>query len=181
MQNNEENEFLDLQENYTLPEKKEVAIDLKTNRSIDMDSLTPLEMIQLTAKEHGIQLKEFKLKYGRFDTNCRRPGCYGRGYKGWNGKIPVPCVCLFNPENRNDGKTPINRKVNRDFEKIAQNQVRYALKNRAEIYGLKHSYKDIWVSKNGAEFVWSNVKGKWDFRRVGSVIDPIKQYLEEKE
>ncbi len=178
MQNNEENDFLDQQENYNLPEKKEIAIDLANKKTIDIDSLTPLEMIQLTAKEHGIELKQFPIKYGRFDTNCRRDGCHGRGYKGWDGKIPIPCVCLFKPENRNNGKTVINRKVNRDLEKIAKVQAKYAIERQAQVYGLKHQKKDIWVSKNGTEFRWSNVRGKWDFRRADIVFKNTIEQVE---
>lgn len=169
MQENNENEFLDQQEDYALPEKRDIALDLEKKETVDLSSLPPIEMIRLTAKENGIELKEFPLKKKnnfQFDTGCRRPGCYGRGYKGWDGKIPVPCVCLFKPEHRDAGKNAINRKINRDFDKYAKNQSRRIIEIRAKVYGLTNSHGGIWVSKNGTEFRWSNIKGKWDFRTV---------------
>jgi len=80
--------------------------------------------------------------------------------------LPIPCICLFTAEQRNDNRTFANRKNNRDLSKFSQAQAKMNMENRAERYGLKHDHKDIWVSKNGAKFWWSNVKGKWDFRRV---------------
>jgi hypothetical protein len=165
---NNENDFLDPQEQYALPEKKEVVLDVEGKKIADMESLSPIEMIRLTAKENGIELKEFVMKkpHYQFDTGCRRSGCYGRGYKGWDGKIPIPCICLFKSEHRKDTRTFANRKNNRDVNDFSKKQARIMMLNRAEIYGLKNVHKDEWVSKNGAKFWWSNVKGKWDFRRV---------------
>lgn len=168
--NNDDNELLSSQENYALPEERNIVIDTEKKQATELSNLPPIEMIRLTAKEHGIELKEFPAnKSGVFDTGCRRSGCWGRGYRGWNGKIPVPCVCLFKPEHRNGGKNPINRTINRNFDRNSKSYAQEFIKERAKIYGLKNIRGEIWVSKNGTEFRWSSIKGKWDFRTVNDL------------
>ncbi len=163
---NIENEFLDTQENYTLPEQKEIVIDTANNKTLDTKDLAPIEMIRLTAQENGIKLKPLKISQdGKYDTGCRRSGCYGRGYTSFTNGVPNACVCLFYPDDRNFGRNVPNRKMSRDLEKMAKKQAQDEIGNKAEMYGLKHQKREIWVSKNGTEFMWSNIKGKWDFRR----------------
>lgn len=171
---NEENDFLDQQENYKLPDQKEVVIDIAANKTLDTKDLSPIEMIRLTAQENGITLKPIEFKDGKYDTGCRRSGCYGRGYRSFTNGVPNPCVCLFYPSDRDDGKVQMNRKVNRDMEKMAKRNARNAILSRAETYGLTHFHKDVWMSKNKTKFAWSNIKGKWDFRPIKELKDMQK-------
>jgi hypothetical protein len=166
----EENELLEV-ENYSLPEKKEVVLDLSKGEISDVKDLSPLEMIALTAKEKGMTLKEFDPKAPYLDTGCRKPGCWGRGYKGWDGIVPIPCTCIF--AEKMDNSSPFvsnNRKNVRSFIKSIQKDSLVNRENQAKNMQLVNTGNNLWKSKNGHVFTWAkNKENKWGFYKLTKI------------
>lgn len=74
-------------EKYDSPKEREVELEVEK-------SIMILEQIKQTAKENNIPIQDP-------NPNCRKKGCYGRGYTGvlTTTKQPIPCSCIF-PKNR---------------------------------------------------------------------------------
>ena len=185
--NNDADEFFGADiENYNLPERKEVVLDVAGQKVIDTKDLSPIEMIEMTAKETGIRIKPFSKKNGVVDTGCRKSGCYGRGYTSFTDNVPNPCTCLFYKEDRDKNKNALNRKIVRSFQKISKKESQIIIKDKAKNYGLVKMYKKtdnstfqiklLGETASGVVFEWTNSKGKWDWRRQDQLV---KTSLEE--
>lgn len=163
----DENELLDI-ENYALPEQKEVVLDLSKNTIQDVKNLTPLEMIILTAKDQKIELKEFDLSKGYLDTGCRKKGCWGRGYKGFEGHIPIPCSCIFK-EKPEDPRATLNRAGTRAYNRQGYREVQAIKTKRAKAMNLRNVGNGFWKSKNGVDFIWTKKGENTGFYRYSKV------------
>lgn len=160
---NNDNELLDI-ENYSLPEKKEVVLDLKNNKIEEFKKLSPLQMIVHTAKENKIELKDFDYSKNYIDTGCRKKGCWGRGYTAWDDNIPIPCVCLF--KDKDTGMKISNNRTNvrRYVKQIEKETFEFKMK-QAKCMNLKNVGNGFWKSKTGIDFVWAKKNDKWGFQK----------------
>jgi hypothetical protein len=129
MQDNQENliyddedlEYIDNsnQVNYSEPQNKEIAVDQESGETIDLDSLSHWEKIQLAAKDAG--LKDISAK-----SSCKK--CYGRGYVGlWyiknpdgtETRMPNACSCIYNKQDKKAFRPEyhMNRIARRNYER----------------------------------------------------------------
>jgi len=97
---------------YNLPDGDSVVVDAANDKIIDMSNMSEFDKIQLAAKEHGVKINSPK-------PNCKK--CYGRGYVSVDtkSKLPNPCTCIFNKEERkvmSSQLLPKNRKQRRKQE-----------------------------------------------------------------
>ncbi len=159
----ENNELLDI-ENYSLPEKKEVVLDLGQNKLSDVKDLSPIERIVVTARENKIELIDMDISKGYVDTGCRKPGCWGRGYISWDGIIPNPCSCIFKEKNENTNLAP-NRTKTRRWVDAVRKEVAFIKDKQAKAMNLRNVGNGFWKSKNGIDFIWSKQNDKWGFRK----------------
>lgn len=176
-QNSEEenNDLLNLDDTsgYQLPEQKSIVLDLAQNKVLDSKDFSHIQMIYMTAKEKGIKIKEFPInENGAIDSGCRKAGCYGRGYKGFAGNIPIPCDCLFEAKNIQSDGVSVNRKTIRNYNKImGQETSKYKNTKMAEL-GIKPIGNDLYGKiKKGTKsellkYRWKEHEGKWNFSRV---------------
>lgn len=202
MDNNEEINDLSLDNvgEYKLPQAEDIVLDLSQNKVLDSKELSPIQMIYLTAKQKGITIKEFPInEKGYIDSGCRKKGCFGRGYKGWAGNIPIPCECLFEDKNvQSDGVT-INRKIIRNYHKVIQKEQKAIIQKKMVEHGLKplgkthfelnedsgvtSEYKIYGKIKKGTkeliQYIWKDYehegKKNWDFRRLDTLKQEIKE------
>lgn len=190
--NNENEEFNDLSlddvSGYQLPAAEDIVLDLANNKVLDNKSLSPIQMIYLTAKQKGIELKEFPInEKGFIDSGCRKKGCWGRGYKGWNGLVPVPCECLFNEAQKQSDGSTINRKIVRNYHKVIRSEQKEIIQKKAKEHGLNPTneyydnageYRIYSKVKKGTKevlkYIWKDYthegKKNWDFRRIDTMV-----------
>ena len=82
------------QQNYDLPETKEVILDRSTNEVKEKAELTPFDIIRTTAEASGHTINNPK-------PSCSK--CHGRGYIGIDKDHgPMPCNCIFPPTTANE-------------------------------------------------------------------------------
>lgn len=132
---------------YSLPDIEEVVIDTTQNKIVDNKSLTPWEMIDLTAKQNNIALNKPK-------DDCKK--CYGRGYISFHAGIPNPCHCIFPKETLQQEKNRIwlNRGVKRHLEKEHFAEGTQDKKNRMKEMNLIQVDKTRFKNKTGKLFEW---------------------------
>ena len=185
MQNNEDEYIgssdLDDVSKYELPEAKEIVLDLKNNKTLDTSELSPIELIYLTAKEKNIPIKKFEIKNGLIDSGCRKPNCWGRGFKGYsdNGKIPIPCSCLFEKSKEENNSVSINRKNVRMYERALQKDGQKQKEKAMKELGLKALGNGVYgkIKKGTSELLkyeWKQFEKKWNFSRIKEVISEVE-------
>jgi len=106
-------------QDYKTPSDETAVIDTEKGEVIDAKSLTPLQQLQFIADK-------MQMKLVPPNPNCTRPGCYGRGFVGFDNKTkaPVPCKCIFekaDQEKMAESTNPAfwNRAQRRKIEKMA--------------------------------------------------------------
>jgi hypothetical protein len=171
----DDNELLSIDDTgkYRLPEQKSIVLDLANNKIIDSKDFSHIEMIYLTAKEKGITLKQFEVKNGFINSGCRKQGCYGRGYSGFAGNIPIPCTCLFEDKKNidSDGYS-VNRQIIKNHEKFMSKEMSKLKNSKMKTEGLKPLGNGFYGKiKKGTKnellkYEWKQYEGKWNFSRV---------------
>ena len=98
---------------YESPDKKEIEVKSETKdgkqkiSTREVDNNSPLGKLQEAAKLHNVKIKDP-------NPNCKKQGCYGRGYTGFESgtDLPIPCSCMF-PEKETGGTYDITSKMRR--------------------------------------------------------------------
>lgn len=155
---NEDYEFFDdviENEKYTA-DKKTVFLDTESNKIIDKKDLSPWDKITTMAAQLGT-------KINNPNNSCKK--CDGKGYIGIDAesKTPVPCKCIFPPENRISPVNPKqNRKQKRQMEKNLHNMIKNKVKKPKEIAEEEKQFKKIVTKKKKKR---KNIKKSRQFNR----------------
>jgi hypothetical protein len=95
------------EDEYKLPELENAEVDI-INKQINIVKENPYDKMVKLYKDRKIDL----LPPGK---NCKKKGCYGRGYIGMNGNTPIACDCVlpkaFKDEHK--GLVALNYKLKR--------------------------------------------------------------------
>jgi len=92
---------------YDVPKEQEISIE---KPKVDVEKLPPIEQLMYFAEQHNVKMH-------LPDGKCRKSGCWGRGYTGFDPKnhMPIPCSCIFDKED-----------VQRERQEIARGNVEKA-------------------------------------------------------
>lgn len=138
-------------EGYKLPDIEEVVIDTNQNKLVDNKSLTPWDMIELTAKQNNIAINKPK-------DDCRK--CFGRGYNGFSEGIPQPCKCIFPKESIAQDKNRIwvNRSVRKYLDDAKIREFSQDKTNKIKDMGLVQIDRNLYKNRKGKKFQWDGNK-----------------------
>lgn len=158
-------------EKYDPIEASSLLFDKDKNEVVDLSKVRPIDIILAASKEKNIRIKPIEFREdGSYDTGCRRPDCMGRGYVGFEKNYPVPCQCLFYPEDIRESRKYIqkNRKVSRKYDKL--------MRERAK------AWKEMCIRNRNLKQIDSNVfidqkKRKWKWVEMGNQNSRFERIL----
>lgn len=153
-------------ESYVPVSQKSALIDPVTQEVVDHRQLRPIDIILESAKAAGVRTRKVRFfKDGKYDTGCKRTGCWGRGYVGFlSDGLPNPCSCLFYSTDRPNLFEPThNREFARKLSKMKRSETFKDKAAKAAELGLKQVDVDTWVDSEKRTFHWRSGKDGFKF------------------